>query len=231
MDKLSKLICEVFVIASLVALVLWQMFLASKINFYILSVSILVLSMIPFFIEFDHKKITARELTFLATFIAIAVVSRMAFYLVPQVKPIGAVVLIAGVCLGEKRGYIVGAFSAFVSNFMFGQGLWTPFQMVAMGTIGLVAGLLFKKLKPNRINLALVGFVLAFLVYGIIVDMSTIISVYGNNITLEGVLSIYASGAPFSAIFGLSTAVFLFAFGPAFITKVDRVNKKYGLIS
>lgn len=231
MNKLARIILPVFAVISLVLVVLWQIFWVDNVNFYITSVAILVLSMLPFFIDFEYKKITTKELTLVATFIALAVVSRMAFYLIPQVKPIGAVVVVSGVCLGAKRGYIVGVFSAFVSNFMFGQGFWTPFQMVAMGMIGLVAGLVFKKLKATPISLGVVGFVLAFLVYGLIVDMSTIISVYGNKITLDGIISIYMSGAPFSAVFGLSTALFLAFFGKAFITKVDRVNKKYGLIS
>lgn len=231
MNKLGKIVVPLFAVISLVLVVLWQILWAESVNFYITSVAILVLSMLPFFIDFEYKKVTSKELTLIATFVAIAVVSRMAFYLIPQVKPIGAVVLVSGVCLGAKRGYIIGAFSAFVSNFMFGQGFWTPFQMVAMGMIGLVAGLVFKKVKTTRINLAIVGFVLAFLVYGLIVDMSTIISVYGNKITLQGIASIYASGAPFSAVFGLSTALFLLFFGNAFISKVDRVNKKYGLLS
>lgn len=231
MNKFGKIAVPLFAIISLVLVVLWQILWAEGVNFYITSVAILLLSMLPFFIDFEYKKVTSKELTLIATFVAIAVVSRMAFYLIPQVKPIGAVVVVSGACLGAKRGYIVGAFSAFVSNFMFGQGFWTPFQMVAMGMIGLVAGLVFKKVKTTRINLAIVGFVLAFLVYGLIVDMSTIISVYGNKITLQGIASIYASGAAFSAIFGLSTALFLFFFGNVFISKVDRVNKKYGLLS
>lgn len=230
MNKFAKIILPAFAILSLVLIVLWQIFLADNINFYITSIGILLISMLPFFISFEYKKITSRELTLIATFIALAVVSRLAFYLIPQVKPIAAVVVVSGVCFGGKRGYIVGAFSAFVSNFMFGQGLWTPFQMVALGMIGLISGVVFKKLKPSRINLAIIGFVLAFLVYGLIVDMSTIISVYGNNITLDGVISIYASGTPFSAVFGVSTAIFLFFFGPAFITKVDRIVKKYSLV-
>lgn len=210
-------------------IVLWQFLFADSVNYYIVSVVILIASMLPFFVSYEQKKVTARDITLTATLITLAVVSRAAFYLVPQVKPIAAVVIVSAVCLGAHKGYIVGAFSAFVSNFIFGQGMWTPFQMVALGTVGLLAGLIFRWLKVNRYTLSIVGFVLATVVYGAIVDMSTVLSAYGNNVTLKGALSIYASGAVFSLVFGGATAVFLFLFGMPFITKIERISKKYGL--
>ena len=217
------------VLGSLVFVLIWQVLFAKSINYYISSIVVLVLSMLPLFAAFEAKSLTARDLTLTATLIALAVVGRAAFYLIPQVKPIAAIVIASAVCLGSQRGYIIGAFSAFVSNFIFGQGIWTPFQMVALGTVGLLAGLVFQRLKVNRYTLSVVGFFLASFVYGIIVDMSTVLSVYGNNITLKGALSVYASGAVFNLVFGVSTAVFLFLFGMPFITKIERISTKYAI--
>lgn len=226
---MKKAFLYITVALSLAFIVLWQFLFADSVNYYIVSVVILIASMLPFFVSYEQKKVTARDITLSATLIALAVVSRAAFYLIPQVKPIAAVVIVSAVCLGAHKGYIVGAFSAFVSNFIFGQGMWTPFQMVALGTVGLLAGLIFRWLKVNRYTLSIVGFVLATVVYGAIVDMSTVLSAYGNNVTLKGALSIYASGAVFSLVFGGATAVFLFLFGMPFITKIERISKKYGL--
>ena len=226
---MKKAFLYITVALSLAFIVLWQFLFADSVNYYIVSVVILIASMLPFFVSYEQKKVTARDITLTATLIALAVVIRAAFYLVPQVKPIAAVVIVSAVCLGAHKGYIVGAFSAFVSNFIFGQGMWTPFQMVALGTVGLLAGLIFRWLKVNRYTLSIVGFVLATVVYGAIVDMSTVLSAYGNNVTLKGALSIYASGAVFSLVFGGATAVFLFLFGMPFITKIERISKKYGL--
>lgn len=217
------------VLGSLVFVLIWQTLFAKSINYYISSIVVLVLSMLPLFAVFEAKSLTARDLTLTATLIALAVVGRAAFYLIPQVKPIAAIVIASAVCLGSQRGYIIGAFSAFVSNFIFGQGIWTPFQMVALGAVGLLAGLVFQRLKVNRYTLSVVGFFLASFVYGIIVDMSTVLSVYGNNITLKGALSVYASGAVFNLVFGVSTAVFLFLFGMPFITKIERISTKYAI--
>lgn len=226
---------NVLVILSLILVpvlaVAWQLFLSDSVNYYVVSVAILLLSMLPFLVSFEIKSVSSRELTLVSTMIALAVISRAAFYFIPQVKPIAAVVIVASVCLGAQRGYIVGVFSAFISNFIFGQGIHTPFQMAALGLVGFIAGVVFSKLRANRLSLAITGFLLAAVIYGLIVDMSTILVAYGTHITLAGVIAVYTAGVPFSFVFGVSTAAFLFFFGEPFIKKVQRVCTKYGLLN
>ena len=106
--------------------------------------------------------------------------------------------------------------------------------MAALGAVGLIAGMLFsadsmKEGMLNRIKLSVTGFILSFALYGIIVDFSTVLFMYGEHLTLKGVLSVYASGVPFSLVFGITTAVFLFLFGEVFIRKINRVITKFGL--
>ena len=228
-SKLKKTAFPLFIIFSLIGIILWQLLLSEKINYYIVSSAALILSMLPFFISFEFKRIDAREITLVSSLIALAVVSRAAFYLVPQVKPIAAVVIVSAVCLGAERGYIIGAASMFVSNFLFSQGIWTPFQMVAMGLLGFFAGLLFSK-KRNRYLLALYGFVAVVIIYGLIVDISTVLVALGDNITPSGIISVYAAGLPFNLIFGLSTAVFILLFSESFTRKIERVNVKYNIL-
>ena len=142
---------------------------------------------------------------------------------------IAAVVIVAGMCLGPFSGYMVGALSAFLSNFLFGQGIWTPFQMVALGLVGLLAGMLLRPGRVNRWVLALVGFFLATVVYGLVVDLSTVLMTV-TDFTWPAVLAVYASGAPFDLVFGGSTAVFLVLFGTPLEQKITRLQRKYGLL-
>ncbi len=224
MKKLFLLICTV---AGFVFIIIWQLFFTNT-NYYLVAVVILILSMLPFLASFEKSRPSARELTLIAGLIAVAVISRAVFYLIPQVKPIGAVVIVCGACLGAKRGYFIGAMSAFLSNFIFGQGIWTPFQMVAMGIVGLAAGLMFNK-KAKRIPMAIAGFVLCFAVYGLIVDLSSVLMMT-NDYSMMSVLSIYAAGVPFGLTFGATTAVFLLLFGEAFAKKINRIVMKYGIL-
>ncbi len=225
MKKLSVFITAALCLAGAV---LWQIFLPEK-NYYLICVILIIISMIPFVFSFESSAPSAKELALTASLVVIAVVSRAVFYLVPQVKPIGAVVIVSGVCLGEKRGYIIGMLSAFISNFIFGQGVWTPFQMAALGAVGLLSGLIFKYVKVNRITLSVVGFILCSLVYGAIVDLSSVL-IMSYNINLQSVIAVYSAGVVFNIVFGAATAVFLCVFGEAFIKKLNRVIAKYGII-
>lgn len=224
---MKKVILSLSVLWCIIGIILWQVFFADT-NYYLMSVFVLILSMIPFFVSFEHSKPTARELSLISSLIAIAVVSRAMFYLIPQVKPIAAVVVVSGVCLGAKKGYLIGAFSAFISNFIFGQGIWTPFQMVGLGLIGLLSGWIFSKIKINRVNLTIVGFILTFAVYGIIVDSCSVLML-SSDFTLSSVLAVYGAGIPFNLIFGATTGLFLFLFGEQFVSKLNRLVIKYGI--
>ena len=129
-----------------VLLVVWQVCFADTTSWYLVAAVLLLFSALPFFLHLERKPISAREMALLSVLTALAVVSRAVFYLIPQVKPIAAVVIVAGMCLGPFSGYMVGALSAFLSNFLFGQGIWTPFQMVALGLVGCT--------RPRRIRSA-----------------------------------------------------------------------------
>lgn len=224
-ENLTVIIIAVF---SLAFVLVWQVFFSNDISYYIVGSVIIILTAIPFFVSFEKDEKTAQKISILAIMTALAVASRVVFYLIPQVKPICAVVVVCGVCFGAKSGFIVGALSAFVSNFIFGQGLWTPYQMIALGFCGLISGIVFSKITPKRISLSLYGFFAAFVIYGIIVDLSSVFAML-NDITLEGVLSVYVASIPFSLTFGISTAVFLFLFGESFVKKILRIKLKYAI--
>lgn len=226
---MKKVLAFICVFAAVTAAVLWQIFTDSE-NYYLISVAIIFLLMIPFFADFEKGANHAGEIALTAGLIAIAVVSRAAFYLIPQVKPIAAVVIISGVCLGAKRGCFIGAMSAFVSNFIFGQGVWTPFQMAALGTVGLLSGIIFSKVKAKKIPLAIIGFVLVFVFYALIADLSTVLFMT-SDYSLASVLAVYMSGVAFNLVFAVTTSVCLLLFGEAFIKKINRIVRKYGVLS
>lgn len=228
MSKLTKAVLPISIILLGVFTVVWQVLLSKSVNYYIVSLLIILVPIILSIKDFEKNNKTAIEISFTAVMVAIAVVSRSVFYLIPQVKPIAAVVIVFAVCAGEKYGFFIGATSAFVSNFLFGQGIWTPFQMLALGLIGFLAGVFFKRVKPKRMQLAIFGLVSVGIFYGLIVDISSIFMIL-DKITFAGIVSIYSSGFLFNLAFAISTAVFLLIFGEQFVKKIDRIKKKYGL--
>lgn len=95
-------------------------------KYYFISLLIILESMLPFALIFESRKPQARELVIIAVLCAIGVAGRVAFFMLPQFKPVVAMVIIAGVAFGGEAGFLVGAVTGFVSNMFFGQGPLTP---------------------------------------------------------------------------------------------------------
>lgn len=200
-------------------------------KYYFISLLIILETMIPFCMAFESRKPQARELVVISVLCAIAVAGRAAFFMLPQFKPVAALVIIAGVCFGGETGFLVGTVTGFVSNFFFGQGPWTPWQMFAFGMIGFVAGILFKKgfLRKTKASLCVFGFLATFVIYGGIMNPSTVIQMQANP-TLVMIMASYISGAPFDLVHAVSTAFFLWFISEPMIDKLERIKVKYGLI-
>ena len=200
-------------------------------KYYFISLLIILEAMIPFFAVFEGKKPQAREIVVISALCALAVAGRAAFYMLPEFKPVAAIVIISGVCFGGEAGFLVGAVSAFVSNFFFGQGAWTPWQMFSFGIIGFLSGVLFRKgfLRNTKLSLCIFGFVSVFVIYGGIMNASYVIQSQ-SGLTRDMFLAAYLSGAPFDFIHSASTAFFLWFISEEMIEKLERIKIKYGLI-
>ena len=201
-------------------------------KYYIVSLGIIVCTMLPFFMVFEDRKPQARELIIIAVLSAIGVAGRAAFFMLPQFKPVVAIVIISAVCFGAEAGFLVGAMTGFVSNFFFAQGPWTPWQMFSFGIIGFIAGILFKKgkLQKRKISLCIYGGLSTFFIYGFLLDTATWLIFPYSNMTLEGIIPIYLSGIPFNIVHAIATVFFLAVISKPMIEKLDRIKEKYGLI-
>jgi len=111
----------------------------------LLGLFFLLASTIPFVLVYDKRRPQARDLVPVAVMAAIGVAGRAAFAIVPipHFRPLSAVIIIAAIAFGPEAGFITGSLAAFVSNFLFGQGPWTPWQMFSWGMIAFIAGLLY----------------------------------------------------------------------------------------
>ena len=200
-------------------------------QYYIVSMLIILFSMVPFFFVFEKRRPRARELTLIAVMVALGVAGRAAFYMLPQFKPIAAIVIITGVSLGCEAGFITGALTAFVSNMFFGHGPWTPWQMFALGLIGFISGLLFNdqiKTKWKLFLLCAFGALATVCIYGLIMDTQFAFS-SAQKVTWQMFLASYASGLPMNLIFAAATVFFLLILTKPLLNKLGRIKKKHGV--
>jgi len=199
-------------------------------GYYVTGTLIICEMMIPFFMAFEGRKPQARELVIIAVMCAIAVVSRVAIPL-PQFKPIFAIIMIAGIAFGPEVGFIVGAISAFVSNFFVGQGPYTPWQMMAYGAGGMAAGIFSQKnwISRKPLELAFFGFFLSLLWVGPLLDCSTIFITL-SEITLSGVLTVFGSGVVMNLLQSICTFLTMWLFSSLLLENLERVKTKYGML-
>lgn len=212
------------------ALVLLGSLVWANRRFYLVSILVTILSLLPMLLRFERRQPQARELVILSVLIALAVAGRAAFSFAPAFKPVAAIVILSGAAFGCEAGFLVGAGSAFLSNFFFGQGPWTPWQMLGFGLVGFLAGLIFaRRYQPKRLGLCVFGFFAVFVLYGPLLDIGSVLMVSGDA-TRETILAALATGVAFNAVHAAATVLFLALAGEPLLRKLDRVKIKYGIL-
>ena len=227
---ISLLTIDVVMMALALGTVFAGIYIFDNQRYFIVSMLLVIYAMVPFFARFERSSPKAREIVILAVMISVAVAGRAAFFMVPNFKPTVAVIIIAGVALGRQAGFLTGAMSAFVSNFLFGQGPWTTWQMLAMAVIGYLAGAVFYRYgdRMKVVVLAVFGGAATFFIYGAITDMWTILMMTSQP-SLATAMVVYGAAVPFNAVHAAATVIFLLLLAKPMVEKLNRVKVKYGM--
>lgn len=195
-------------------------------NYAFASLVVTLLALVLFSCGFERRKTGTRRMILVAVMTALSVLSRFIFAVVPGFKPITAVVVITAIYIGGEAGFLTGALSAVISNFYFGQGPWTPFQMLSWGLIGLFAGLLSKPLKHSRVLLSIYG-IFAGAGYSIVMDVWTVVW-YNGGFNPGLYAAAMATALPHTIMYAVSNVIFLNLLSRPFGEKLARVKIKYG---
>lgn len=197
--------------------------------YYVTSTLIIMEILIPFLLAFESRKPQARELVVIAVLSALAVAARVVIP-IPSFKAIFAVIMLSGIAFGPEAGFLVGAVSAFSSNFFYGQGAYTPWQMFAYGAGGMLAGFLFAKgrLPRKPVVMGVFGFLATLLFVGPLLDTCSVFLAL-PMIRLRTVWPMYLSGFPVNLSQAVSTFLTMLLFGKPLLEKLDRVKLRYGM--
>ena len=203
-------------------------------KYFFISLLVLLEAMLPFFVSFEDRKPKVRDIVTLAVMCALAVTGRTAFFMLPNFTAVMAIVNIAGVAFGCEGGFITGAMTMFVSNFIMGQGPWTPWQMFAMGLVGFLAGLFFagssvRTRNMTKLGLCIFGALICIVVYGGIMNPASVI-MWQPNVNFSMIMASYVTGFPFDLAQATSTVIALWLVARPFLEKLDRVRIKFGVL-
>lgn len=194
----------------------------------LLTLMVVLAALALFFSVYERRRPRLRETMPVAVLAALAAAGRILFAPFPDVKPVSAIAIVAGASFGRQSGFMVGALAALVSNFFFGQGPWTPWQMYAWGLVGYGAGLLARsRLFSHTAGVCAYGF-LACLGYGFILNLWSILGFFHPRTAAEA-LAVYAAALPFDIAHGVATIAFLLLLYVPWRRKIARIKVKYGL--
>ena len=157
-----------------------------------------------------------------AVMVAFISASRIPFAALPGVQPCTVLIFIYGRVFGPKRGILVGAMVALVSNIFLGHGPWTLWQMGAWGMVGGVGGLLGQPpavwTPGARWRNAILVFILG-IAYGLTVNIST-------ALFLDSYLLAVLSSLPFDIMHAVGNVLFFLALGEFFSRELGNIRER-----
>ena len=188
---------------------------------------IVIAMLAAYFYVYEKKSSAAWELVIVALMSALSVVGRIVFAFLPSLKPCSAIIILTAIYFGRETGFMVGAFTALVSNFYFGQGGWTPFQMLAWGLTGYFAGMLGRWLSKNRILLLVYSAAIGVF-FSLLMDLYSCLWMDGK-IVLSRYFTMIGTSASVTVAYAVSNVVFTAIFMEPFGRIFKRLCTKYGI--
>jgi energy-coupling factor transport system substrate-specific component len=199
------------------------------VSWQLASFALVLASLAGAFWWYERSHPPAKLVAVIATLAALAALGRDAFAAVPDVKPITAMVLIAGVAFGAGPGFAVGAISGLASNVLLGEGPWTPWQMLGWGLVGVLGAALgaLTGRRPPPLVLAL-SCALAAEAFNLIVDLYTWTGVGSHTLAAFG--AVLASAVVFDATHVIASFGFALAFGNVLLRMLLRVRARLEIV-
>jgi energy-coupling factor transport system substrate-specific component len=176
-------------------------------------------------LAYERARPSARMIAVVGTLAAVAALGRDAFVALPDVKPITALTLVVGYSLGPLPGFSVGALGMLASNFVLGQGPYTPWQMAAWGLVGLFGAALgvLSRRRLNRVQLALACAIAAFAAKQV---MDVYTWTLGASHRPAAYLAIAGTALPFDLTDTVASFFFGLAFGPELARLLERMRAR-----
>lgn len=222
-NKIALISLIMAILTVVVGVLLWR-----DQQYNLIIMLLVVISWIPFYFKYELSHPKTREVVILAIMIALTTLARTLFILFPSFKPVSALVIIMAVVFGKQDGFLCGSLSALISDFVFGIGPWTPFQMLAWGLIGYLAGMFCHQLYQNKWLLYSYGAV-AGIIFSMIMDLWSVLAI-DNSFNLSRYLFTVIAALPVTITYIVSNIIFIFVFKDVMFKILQRVKIKYGIM-
>ena len=228
-SAVKKFISCAFIAGVIPAVIITMCILLFKREQYaIIIVVAAILACVPFFVRFERGSHSAEEIMLVAVMTALAVAGRIVFLPLPSIKPVTAIVIFTGMYFGAEAGFMTGALSAVISNMFFGQGPWTPFQMLSWGIIGFIAGIIAPLLKKGRLPLCIYG-LFSGVAFSLIMDIYTVLWQEQGGFNILRYIFYVMASLPMMITYAVTNVIFLLLLAGPVSRRLSRITVKYGI--
>ncbi|HEY5045425.1 MAG TPA: prenyltransferase/squalene oxidase repeat-containing protein [Solirubrobacteraceae bacterium] len=179
-------------------------------------------------LAYERRRPSTRMVAVVGTLAAVAALGRDAFVALPDVKPITAMTLVVGYALGPLPGFTVGALGMLMSNFLLGQGPYTPWQMAAWGCVGLF-GALVGRLSGRQLGRVPLALACALAALAAKEVMNVYTWTIGASHTPAALLVVAGAGLPFDLTDMVASFLFGLAFGPELARLLARMRARMNI--
>lgn len=142
------------------------------------------------------------KLTVLALLATLAVVGRALFVFLPNVQPVTSLIIICGLMLGPISAILLAILTTFLSNIMLGIGVWTVWQIVSWGLIGVISGFIGQIFSKIHFLTIVIYSIFSGYFYGFVISLTTY-QVTGKF------WPYYIAGLPFDTYHAIGNAAFI----------------------
>lgn len=190
------------------------------------TVELFIICCLSLLITLQTSNDRLKHLAFGFILLGLAVGSRSLSFWIPGVNAMAAVVMLVGIYGGSHLGFVVGCLAPYLTNMIFLQGAWTPFQMFAYGMLGVIAGLPFisKKSQSSRIFLTSFGIMMG-IAYSFFMDSWTMIS-FGNDYGWQLYILLIVQAIPYTVTYMISNGVFINILKKPITVIIDVIGRR-----
>lgn len=160
------------------------------------------------------------KITLLSLLAALAIVGRSLFVFIPNVQPVTAIIIICGLLLGPGSAVILAILTTFLSNMILGMGIWSIWQIVSWGFIGIISGLLGKFFRQVPMYLIILFAAFSGYFYGFVISLTT------YQITGK-FWPYYLAGLPFDTNHAIGNVVFIITLYPMISFLLKKYTKNH----
>ncbi|MGQ4874809.1 MAG: ECF transporter S component [Promethearchaeia archaeon] len=200
---------------------------SSQIGLFLIIIIYIGFFTLGVYFKIEESELSTKEISLIAIYSTFTAIARIPFLVLPSIQPCSYLIYCAGFVFGPFIGFIIGANTALLSNFVLGQGPWTIYQMFGWGLIGVIGGCLnyTRNKQPNKYINAIIGFAFGF-IYGWLLNLWFWV-LFISPLTFESWLLVNFASFYFDLSHAICNAIFLYYFGDRTINILYRFRQRF----